>query len=198
MQLLPIKTLEKALNRYLSLDSESQKLLAPLVGKVMSIHIQRPKIAIYFSFNENSVQLSTEPPAKVNTEIYTTLFQLMRLKWNKSSSLANAQFHITGEVETAQLFNELFEKHQIDWEEHLSKIIGDVTAHKMMQLLRKPARFLKTNKEKAVQDVTEYCQEEIMVLPSNNEVEIFRRDVDALRLQIDRLDAKIELLKKKI
>ena len=198
MTLLPIKTLESTFNRYLSLDSDSSKLLAPLIGKVMGIHIQRPKIAIYFSFNESRVQLSTEAPETINTEIYTTLFQLMRLKLNKSSSLINAQFHIKGDVETAQQFNELFEKHHIDWEEHLSKIIGDVTAHKMVQLLRKPAGFLKTNKEKMAQDVTEYCQEEIMILPSNNEVEIFRRNVDDLRLQTDRLEAKIELLKNKI
>lgn len=196
MNLLPIKTLEKTFNRYLNLDGDSPKLLAPLIGKVMGLHIQRPKIALFFSFHQTSVQLSTEPPATVNTEIYTTLFQLMRLKWNKSSSLVNAQFHIKGDVETAQLFNELFEKHQIDWEEHLSKLIGDVTAHKMMQLLRKPAAFIKTNQTKLAEDITEYCQEEALILPSNNEVDIFRREVDALRLQIDRLQAKIELLKK--
>lgn len=195
MPFLPIKKLESTFNRYLSLDSDSSKLLTPLIGKVMGIHIQRPKIAIFFSFNETGVQLSTDAPETVNTEIYTTLFQLMRLKWSKSSSLVNAQFHIKGDVETAQLFNELFEKHQIDWEEHLSKLIGDVTAHKMMQLLRKPTGFIKTNKEKFSQDVTEYCQEEAMLLPSNNEVEIFRRDVDELRLKIDRLDAKITLLR---
>ncbi|MES2203916.1 MAG: SCP2 sterol-binding domain-containing protein [Pseudomonadota bacterium] len=198
MKLLPIKTLEKTFNRYLSLDSDSPKLLAPLIGKVMGIHIQRPKIAIYFSFDENNVQLSTERPATVNTEIYTTLFQLMRLKLSKSTSLINAQFHIQGDVDTAQRFNELFEKHQIDWEEHLSKLIGDVTAHKMIQLLRKPTGFIKTNKEKFCQDVTEYCQEEAMLLPANNEVEIFRRDVDELRLQIDRLEARINGCKMKI
>ena len=198
MNLLPIKTLEKTFNRYLSLDSESPTLLAPLVGKVMGIHIQRPKVAIFFSFNEHDVQLSTEPPETVNTEIYTTLFQLIRLKWSKSSSLINAQFHIKGDVDTAQRFNELFEKHHIDWEEHLSKIIGDVTAHKMVQLLRKPSGFIKANKEKFSQDVTEYCQEEALLLPSANEVDIFRREVDGLRLQVDRLQAKIALLKNEI
>lgn len=198
MKLLPIKSLEKMLNRYLSLDSDSAKFLTPLQGKVMGLHIQRPKISLFFSFNTEGVQLSTESPERVNTEIYTTLFQLMRLKWNKSSSLVNAQFHIKGDVDTAQLFNQLFEKHHIDWEEQFSKIIGDVTAHKFMQLLRKPAGFIKTNKEKFSQDVTEYCQEEALLLPSNNEVDIFRREVDALRLQIDRLDAKLELLKKKV
>lgn len=196
MNLLPIKGLEKMLNRYLHLDSESPKLLAPLNGKVMGLHLKRPNLSVFFSFNAESVQLSTEPPETVNTEIYTTLFQLMRLKWSKSTSLINAQFHIKGDVETAQLFNELFEKHHIDWEEHLSKIVGDITAHKMTQVLRKPSGFIKANREKITEDITEYCQEEAMMLPSQNEIDSFRQDVDALRLQIDRLQARINLLKK--
>lgn len=201
MNLPPIKTLalkklESTFNRYLNLDSESPALLKPLIEKVMGIHIQRPKISLFFSFHADGVQLSTDAPEIVNTEIYTTLFQLMRLKKNKSSSLVNAELHIKGDVDTAQLFHQLFEKHHIDWEEHLSKIIGDVTAHKMMRLFKKSSEFLNKHKEKTAQDITDYCQEEIMLLPSNNEVEIFRCDVDALRLQIDRLEARIHLLKK--
>lgn len=193
---LPINALEKTFNRYLALDDDSKKLLAPLAGRVLGLHIPRPKISIFFSFTENDVKLSSDAPEIVNTEIYATVFQLMRIKLNKNSALVNTQFHIQGDVDTAQLFNQLLQKHHIDWEEHLSKIIGDVTAHKMMQLLKKPTAFLKNNKKKLAEDIKEYCQEETMILPSSNEVDIFRRDVDELRLQIDRLDAKITLLQR--
>lgn len=197
MKTLAIKKLEATFNRYLSLDPESQKLLKSLQGRVLGIHIKRPQVAIFFSFHENGVQLSTEPPESVNTEIYTTLFQLMRLKLSPSPSLINTQFHINGDVDTAQLFNELFQKHHIDWEEHLSKVVGDVTAYKMSQLLRKPAAFIKANKTKLISDCSEYLQEEKQLLPSSNEVKSFRQEVDALRLQVDRLQARIDLLKKK-
>jgi len=197
MKILAIKKLESTFNRYLSLDPESQKLLKPLQGRVLGIHIQRPKIAIFFSFHENSVQLSTEPPEVINTEIYTTLFQLMRLKLSPSPSFINTQFHIKGDVDTAQLFNEFFQKHHIDWEEHLSKLVGDVAAYKMGQLFRKPAAFVKTNKTKLTRDCSEYLQEEVQLLPSSNEVNSFRQEVDTLRLQLDRLQAKVNLLKNK-
>lgn len=198
MTLLPINALEKTLNRYLNLDAGAPQLLMPLVGKVMGLHIKRPKIAIYFSFHEKGIQLSTEVPETINTEIYTTLFQLMRLKWNKSSSLVNTQFYIQGDVETAQRFHELFEKHHIDWEEHLSKLMGDVTAYKMVQVFQKASKFGKRNHEKFKQDITEYCQEEALLFPSSNEVEIFRREVEALRLHMDRLEARLEVLKNKL
>ncbi len=196
MKTLAIKKLESTFNHYLSLDPESPKLLAPLQGKVMGIHIQRPKISLFFSFGASDVQISMEQPSAVNTEIYTTLFQLMRLKMSQNSRLVNTQFHIKGDVDTAQLFNELFQKHYIDWEEHLSKIVGDVTAYKMAQLFRGPVAFIKKNKTKFSNDLSEYLQEEAQLLPSGNEVEIFRKDVDMLRLQIDRLQARVELLKK--
>jgi ubiquinone biosynthesis protein UbiJ len=196
MNILPIKTLEKTFNRYLALDSESKKLLMPLVGKVLGLHIQRPKISIYFTFHADGAHLSMETPTAINTDIHATLFQLMRLKFNKNAAITNTQFYIKGDVDTAQLFNQLLQHHQIDWEEHLSKIIGDVTANKMMQLLKKPTAFLKRNKEKFTQDVTEYCQEETQILPSQHEVAAFQQEVDGLRLEIDRLEAKIDLLKK--
>lgn len=196
MNMLPIKTLEKTLNSYLALDTESKKLLTPLIGKVLGLHIQRPKISIYFTFHADGAQLSTEAPMMVNTDIHATLFQLMRLKLNKNAAMTNTQFYIKGDVDTAQLFNQLLQNHHIDWEEHLSKIIGDIAAHKMMQLLKKPTEFFKKNKEKLSQDVTEYCQEEARFLPSHQEVAAFRQDVDGLRLQIDRLEAKVDLLSK--
>ena len=198
MKKLAIKKFESTFNRYLSLDSETPKLLTPLQGKVMGIHIQRPKISLFFAFEENKVHISTEQPATVNTEIYTTVFQLIRLKMNQNPALVNTQFHIKGDVDTAQLLNALFQKHQIDWEEHLSKILGDIAAYKMTQLFRKPIEFMRRNKTKFSSDLSEYLQEEAQLLPSGNEVEIFRKEVDLLRLQMDRLQARVELLKKKI
>lgn len=198
MKTLAIKKFEATFNRYLSLDPESPQLLTPLMGRTMALHIKRPKIAIYFSFAEDSVHLSTERPEKVNTEIFTTLFQLMRLKLNPSPTPVNTQFHITGDVDTAQLFNQVFQKHHIDWEEHLSKIVGDIAAYKMASLFRKSSTSMKANSEKFCADVTEYCQEEAVILPSQNEVEHFRRDTDELRLQVDRLQARINVLKNKL
>lgn len=192
-----LKKLENAFNRYLALDSESPMLLAPLMGRVMGLHLKRPNLTLFFLFKENSIELTTERPTHVDTEIFTTLFQLMRLKWNKTSSLVNSQFHIQGDVETAQLFNQLFEKHHIDWEEKLSHLIGDVAAHKMTGLLKKSTRFMKKNSEKLTQDCSEYLQEEANYLPPSHEVAAFRHDVDALRLQLDRLQARVDGLKTK-
>ncbi len=194
MKILPIKALEKTFNRYLSLDTNSPLLLKPLIGRVMGLHIQRPKISLYFAFNETGTEISSDMPEKVDTEIYASLFQLMRLKISTGSAPVNTQFYIKGDVDTAQLFKTLLEQHHIDWEEYLSTMIGDVTAHNMVKLLKKPAAFFKKNTTKFSQDVTEYCQEETQILPSPYEVAGFRQEVDSLRLQIDRLEARITLL----
>lgn len=197
MKNFALSTLEKTLNRYLALDPDSSTLLAPLKNRVMGLHIKHPKITIYFIFQEEKIQLTNEKPEKIDTEIFTTLFQLMRLKWQTSKSLVNSQMYVQGDVDTAQRFHELFEKHHIDWEDNLSKLVGDVTAHKMMQLLKKPTDFFKRNKSKFTQDCAEYAQEEAGWLPSKYEVDGFYREVDELRLQVDRLQAKMESLKKR-
>lgn len=193
---LPIKVLEKAFNAYLSLDTENQASFTRLTGRTLGLHLKRPNVSIYFSFENDTVRLSLEKPEHIDTDIYASLFQLMRLKLSRQPSLVNTQFYIKGDVDTAQSFHELMKQHYIDWEEHLSRIIGDVSAHKMIQLLKIPADSLKRNREKVVADITEYCQEEARLLPSSQEVQAFREDLEELRLRLDRLQARINIVKK--
>lgn len=196
MKNFALQTVEKTFNRYLALDPDSPKLLAALKDRVLGLHIQRPKITLYFIFCAEKIQLSTAAPPVINAEIFTTLFQLMRLKWQTSPNLVNTKMYVQGDVDTAQRFHELFKKHAIDWEENLSTLLGDVTAHKMMQLLKKPANFFQRNKKKLMQDCTEYATEEACWLPSTHEVKNFYHAVDELRLHVDRLQARVALLKK--
>jgi len=193
---LPIKVLEKAFNAYLSLDTENQASFTRLTGRTLGLHLKRPNVSIYFSFENDTVRLSLEKPEHIDTDIYASLFQLMRLKLSRQPSLVNTQFYIKGDVDTAQSFHELMKQHHIDWEEHLSRIIGDVSTHKMIQLLKIPADSLKRNREKVVADITEYCQEEARLLPSSQEVQAFREDLEELRLRLDRLQARINIVKK--
>ncbi|MCD8525184.1 MAG: SCP2 sterol-binding domain-containing protein [Gammaproteobacteria bacterium] len=192
----PIKALEKAFNAYLSLDPENQASFTRLTGRTLGLHLKRPNVSIYFSFENDTVRLSTETPEHTDTDIYASLFQLIRLKFSRQPSLVNTQFYIKGDVDTAQRFHELIKQHSIDWEEHLSRIIGDVSAHKMRQLLKLPADSLKRNKEKLVADITEYCQEESRLLPSSEETQAFREDLEELCLRLDRLQARINIVKK--
>ena len=164
---------------------------APLCGRVLGLHLTRPSLSVYFIFDPEKIQLTNKKPAVVHTEIYTTFLHLIRLRTSPSSSPVNTPFSIHGDVETAQRFHALWAAHHIDWEEQLSPFLGGVMAYNAVKLLKKPRDFLSRNKKKWLQDCADYVQEETHWLPSRTEAEYFYRDIDELRLQVDRLQAKI-------
>ena len=82
----------------------------------------------------------------------------------------------------------------IDWEEQLSKLTGDVIAHQLGNGARRIGTLLKHGRRTLQQDIGEYLQEELRVLPSRIETENFSSDVTRLSIDADRLAARIRRL----
>ncbi len=106
--------------------------------------------------------------------------------------MRNGSIELTGNVETAQAFQQLMTYGRPDLEEELSGIIGDVAAHGIGDVARNVGRWGRDAKSIMEQNITEYLQEESRALPSRYEVESFRRKVDTLRDDVDRLAARIQ------
>lgn len=190
--------LEKSINHYLSLDENSKQYLNQLTGKTIVFHLKRPKISTYFHFSDSFVTISREKPNTVDTEIYTSLLHLAKLKFQKRKNFVGNGFVIKGNIELAKVLNELFERHDIDWEEHLSKVTGDVFAHKAGEIFRKRTKQIRSSKESMVDNLGEYLQEESQFLPHKNAIKAFTNEVEELNLQTERLQARIGLLKRKL
>ena len=196
MKTIALTTLEKSINQYLSLGEETQRLLQQLEGKTVAFHIKRPKLTLFYHFHERRVQIDSFCETDIDVHIYTSLFQLVRLRMQKNANLVGDSLHIEGDVETAKLLNELFFKNSIDWEEHLSQFIGDVTAYKLGSFVRNRKRNLSKIKEDTFKNVGEYLQEEKELLAHPNALNCFHSSVDELALDVDRLEAKVQQLTK--
>jgi ubiquinone biosynthesis accessory factor UbiJ len=194
MKTIALSTLEKSINQYLSLGDESQLLLKKLEGKVIAFHIKRPKLTLFYVFRDRRVHVASRFDAPVDVHLYTSLFQLMRLKLQKNASFISNHLHIEGDIDTAKLLNDLFLKNNIDWEEHLSQFVGDITAHKLGNFVKNRKKNAKKIKEDTLENVGEYLQEEKELLAHPSAVKNFHDDVDTLTLDIDRLEARVKVL----
>ena len=105
---------------------------------------------------------------------------------------------IIGDTETGQLFNQILQQLDIDWEEHLSHITGDVIAHQMGRGLRGLLRWGRQVEDSLLQDTAEYLEEEKQLVATKYEVEVFNHDVDVLRNDIERLQARVQRLQDKM
>ena len=116
----------------------------------------------------------------------------------QQSLLTSGKVVMTGDVVIAEHLKQIMAKMEMDWEEKLSHLIGDIAAHQVGNIFRSANQWRKSTIESTEQNVTEYLQEEIRLLPPREEIDDFFDDIDLIRNDIDRLEALWQRLKKTI
>jgi ubiquinone biosynthesis protein UbiJ len=94
----------------------------------------------------------------------------------------------------AQKFRELLEEAQPEFEEELARVFGDVAARRLANLARGVLDWGRKASGSFTGSVVEYLQEEGRDLPTRTEVEEFLADVDRLRDDAERLEARLARL----
>ena len=117
---------------------------------------------------------------------------------NKSEQLFGGDVEISGDTALAQRFGQILAKIDIDWEEHLSRIIGDIPAHQMGRAARNISDWAKSSQKELEWQIGEYLQEEVVATPRPEETADFIAEIDTLRDDVDRLAARVERLTKKL
>jgi ubiquinone biosynthesis protein UbiJ len=120
-----------------------------------------------------------------------TIPALLFARLNRAGGLPK-NVRITGDAETGQQFQRLVETLDIDWEEKLSRFLGDTAAHQVGSLLRGFRDWGRQGAERFGDNLREYLQEETEDLPRRREVVEFLDAVDALRSDVDRLEARVQ------
>ncbi|MDD5578429.1 MAG: SCP2 sterol-binding domain-containing protein [Methylobacter sp.] len=193
---LLIGALEATLNKYLSLDEDIGFFLAPLAGKVIAVTIQPFAETIYLCPTRESIQILDNIPDQPDTHLTGSVFALglMGLSSKPMRSIFSGEVKIEGDMNTGRRFQELFAKLEIDPEEKLSHVTGDLIAHQIGQFVRAGQNWAENSIETFRLNVSEFLQEETRDLPAGPEMDIFYHQVDELRTRFDRLQSRVERL----
>ena len=104
---------------------------------------------------------------------------------------------ITGDTGLAQQFSRALARLDIDWEEQLAQLLGDIPAHEIgraaQAFRQESARLGESGRE----TLSDFLTEESRLLPHRFEVEAFLADVDTTRDDLERLAARIALLEQR-
>jgi ubiquinone biosynthesis protein UbiJ len=80
----------------------------------------------------------------------------------------------------------------------LSKLTGDISAHKIGEFTRNTASTVKDTAINLAEMLSEYWQEEKPLLAKKRHVEQFNADVDTLRADVERMEKRLNKLAKKL
>jgi len=189
-------SIEIAVNRVLQLDEDSLARLQDLQGKVIAIEVRGPDVSLYLIPGPDKLSVYGRFEGEADTLLRGTPMALMRMGLIKHAgdALFTGDVEISGDVELGQQFSEILNALDIDWEEHLSHFTGDLVAHKLGNVVRDTLSWGQDVADTLGQDVAEYFQEENEALPNRDEVENYLSQVDVLRTDVDRMEARVRRL----
>lgn len=191
--------LESMINGLLALDPDASARLARLHGKVIGLEVRGFGLRLYFVPTPGRLLLQGRVEQEPDALLIGSPLALasIGLGDDKVGELFSGRVEIQGDVDLAQRFGRILGQMDIDWEEHLSHLVGDVAAHESSQLLRKTGHWLGESRQSLELGLGEYLQEETRLLPRPEEVAGFNKGVDELRDGVERLLARIHLLEQR-
>lgn len=188
-------SMETGINRYMQLDPAWQQWLKPLVGKSLRIRVRHLPVVINFYFYEKAVRLSKdigETDAQI-TASPTTFLALAYVKEHKSF-LTDGRLHIQGDLALVQAFETLWQQLQPAWAEVVAPYLGDTLTHYVAEGVTATKQAAQDGCAHLKQQLTEYIQDELQLLPAKPQLVDFYQRVDTLRQDTDRLAASISRL----
>lgn len=167
--------------------------LASLYGRVIAIELQGLNLSLYLRPAPHGLQIQGTCEGVPDTVLSGTPLSLVRLAADRGRReiLFSGDVEIRGDAELGRRFKEILDSIEIDWEEQLSRVVGDVAAHQTGNLVRGVAAWSRHALDSLSRDMVEYLQEERHQAPSVFEVNTFLSDVDQLRIDADRLEARV-------
>lgn len=184
------------INKLLRQDPQAQIFFKKHAGKHLSFSCKDLALLKFnCSINDNGIKIQRVAAIKTTCHISASFASFIRLLLQPDVNIADLDLEISGEYECAQQLQQLITNLKIDWEEELSKYSGDLIAVQAIQVIKRIRNYQKTNAAALEQMVAEYLQHEAQFLPTKYEVEEFNQAIDEMRLQVDRLEAKIKILR---
>lgn len=189
--------LSTAINQLLRTDLTAKEKLPLLADKVLTLQCTLPiPITLQCTVIKQDISVSFGDQLPSDATISGSPLQLFRVGLLQASSDAFQldDMVITGDMELAENWLRLFREADIDLEEMLAQHLGDVPAHTAFKLLRGFKTAISKNINSLETSVNDYLHEESDWFPTKDILQTFFDDVDKLRLDTDRLNAKISLI----
>jgi ubiquinone biosynthesis accessory factor UbiJ len=185
---------EQAINKALEYDPASRTALARLSDHVLAVTLEPAELTVYVMPGAEAVDLRSHFEGEPSVRVRGPLTALIRLATGHQNNLKTTGAQVSGDSGVLLELRGILQNLDLDWEEALSQLFGDVAGHGAAQLLREAGLWLRDRGASSRRLLSEFITEELHLLPSRQELEDFYRAVDDVRFDLDRVEARMRHL----
>jgi ubiquinone biosynthesis protein UbiJ len=191
-------TIENVLNRGLPRSPRARELCRELEGRRMGVDVRGMTRLLIESTGE-TLRITRDATTEAEAEVSGGPFSLMALAGESPDAvLQRGEVEIRGDAVLAQKFRELALLLRPDVEEELSLAVGDVAAHQMGRAARAAFSFGQRAASTTMRNVAEFLAHEKQDLVPRAEGDQLLKGVDSLREDVDRAEARLDLLAQRL
>ncbi|MEX0431449.1 ubiquinone biosynthesis accessory factor UbiJ [Spiribacter insolitus] len=194
---LPLGLIEQGINRILQLDPESTHRLAPLDGRELGLRLTDPALSLRVAFEAEGMTLISDDTDMSDCDalLEASLTGLTGLILSRGRRSRDVAFR--GDIGTIQEVRTLFSDLDVDLEAQMARLVGEASAARVTAGLRDGSEWGRRSLDTLLRNAGELATEERRWLPVALEVRHFLADVDVVREDVDRLEARIRRLERR-
>lgn len=191
---LALRAAETVINRALRYDPATRQRLQALDGKCLFVETESPGLSVMLRIQGERIRLGSEPDQRPHVTIEAQSAALLKLALAKQPQLIGGPLRIQGQVQVIEQLHAIARQMDIDWEEPVAMLFGDITGHQVGQHLRGLFGFARQAARTFVMNSQEYLREEQALLPARWEIDEFIEATRDLRADTERLEARLQRL----
>ncbi|MBV4539182.1 ubiquinone biosynthesis accessory factor UbiJ [Pseudomonas urmiensis] len=191
-----LASVEHGLNRILRMDSTALPRLAALEGKVIAVDCVQPALQLYILPDEDGLMLAAHWEGEADCTLRAPAGSLVQLALakDKSAVLHSPQVQLHGDSAVLLDLVAVLQDLELDWEYELSRWLGPVPTAMLAGHVRLRARWTRQGLARFSQNLSEYLAEESRTLVGRREAEAAFSELDTVKIDIERLEARIRRL----
>lgn len=191
--------IETSLNTLIKDDPNLGRRLARLKGQVIQVHLKELNKTLTFVFSQQiDVLANYEGKPDCYLSLHLSVLPELREQANITKLIKQDKLVLEGDIQLAQKFSQLMTDCKPDIEEWLSRVTGDVVAHTVVQGAKNVGSLLTSQFNKHQNHLSQVLTEEWRIAPAPLEIAYFCDQVDEVKSQAARLEAKLAALLEKI
>lgn len=184
---------ERQVNGLLALDPVIIKKLSLWFGKVVAFQCTSPQWLCYVHFEHDRIRLAgtlgEESESLVDATFTGSSVAFATLATRRNLPFADVPgLSVSGDEALIADLQQIHQQMELDWERPLCQTFGDITGHVMARGLRFVGDHVHRGQQLIMDNLGEYLQEELHLIPSRIEVESFAEEVGCLAESMDRLE----------